>query len=129
MGAADLLAYILAYPSFLLCSFAAGAGACTLQDFYKLAQPAQLSGDAAWCDACGNTQVTACVARNLQREQEGKILLPVAQLAVAFVVAIVGAITLTLAVVFCVQCCARRRAAKKKDMNFAFLPKEGVQVA
>ena len=41
----------------------AGAGACTLESFQALVQPLSMSSAEQWCDACGNSGMTACKLR------------------------------------------------------------------
>jgi len=45
----------------------AGAGACTLQAFYDLAEPVSFSTTEEWCEACGNEVYPACKVHALQK--------------------------------------------------------------
>lgn len=47
---------------------AAGPGACTLEGFKRLAEPAALLSVGEWCDACGNSKVMACAVHNMERQ-------------------------------------------------------------
>lgn len=47
---------------------AAGPGACTLEGFKRLAEPAAMLSVGEWCEACGNSKVMACAVRNMERQ-------------------------------------------------------------
>jgi hypothetical protein len=46
----------------------AGPGACTLDAFRRLAEPAAMLSVGEWCEACGNSKVMACAVRNMERQ-------------------------------------------------------------
>jgi len=46
----------------------AGPGSCTLEAFRALAGPQAFDSSSAWCEACNNNKVLACVVRNMARQ-------------------------------------------------------------
>lgn len=46
----------------------AGPGACTLEAFRSLAEPAAMLNVGEWCEACGNSKVMACAVHNMERQ-------------------------------------------------------------
>lgn len=46
----------------------AGPGACTLDAFRRLAEPAAMFSVGEWCEACDNSKVMACAVRSMERQ-------------------------------------------------------------